>query len=133
MYISICMYIYIYICCRRCRYYYYYSYYHYDYIYIYFFCHPFYCTQRCQTPQQKEQACTACSGSAIHYEGLTVRCTLRGAPSSVRIHRGKSSPEQDARVKGRGRRGVVDDRRADREKKGKSFNLRGKVVDLDTG
>ena len=48
-------------------------------------------------------------------------------------HKVDSCPEQDARVKRRGGSRIMDDRRADREKKGKSFNLRGKVGDLDTG
>ena len=60
----------------------------------------------------------------MHSEGNTIN--RQGS-------RGKTCPEQDARVKGRGRRRVVDDRRADREKKGKGFDFRGKVRDLSTG
>ena len=55
------------------------------------------------------------------------------APSIAGHHRRNSCPEQDARVKGRGRRRVMDDRGTDREKKRKGFDFRAKVANFSAG
>ena len=59
--------------------------------------------------------------------------THRGrSPSQARVHLVNGSPEQDAGVKRRGRRRVMDDRRSDREKKRKGFDSRSKIGDIKT-
>ena len=59
--------------------------------------------------------------------------TLREeVPSRGRGSHSQSTLEQDVRVKGRGRTGIMDDRRTDREKKRKGFDSRSKIGDIKT-
>ena len=62
---------------------------------------------------------------------------LREASSSAGNTTGNNlvdgSPEQKVRAKGGGRSRVVDDHRADREKKGKYFDFSRKVANFETG
>ena len=81
----------------------------------------------------KLQARSVHQGSAKTFNILAFGRIHRETPSTGRRSKGHSSPEQDARVERGGRRRIVYDRRADREKKGKGSNFRRKVVDVCTG